>query len=113
MMEGVQSCSSGRKGKQHLRNPSFSPISFFSLSLSPLSVPHSFSGVGKEVRRGRQIVQKDVGVSKRLPGIELVVEVVSGTAPIYTRAYRMVAKQIAEVVHPHGEPLVHTRGEPL
>jgi hypothetical protein len=35
---------------------------FFSLSL--LSVPLSFLGVEKEVKRGQQIVQKDVGVHK-------------------------------------------------
>jgi hypothetical protein len=40
------------------------PLLFPFLSLSPLFIPHSFSGIGKEVRRGRQIVQKDVGVHK-------------------------------------------------
>jgi hypothetical protein len=51
---------SKRKGKQHLRDPGFSPIFFLSL----LSVPLSFLGVEKEVKRGQQIVQKDVGVHK-------------------------------------------------
>jgi hypothetical protein len=37
---------------------------FHSLSLSPLSIPLSFSGMGKEVRRGWQIMRMDVGVRK-------------------------------------------------
>jgi hypothetical protein len=42
--------------------PTF-PLFSLSLSLSfPLSIPLSFSDVGKEVRRGRQIVQGDAGV---------------------------------------------------
>jgi hypothetical protein len=40
-----------RKEKQHSLNLGISPINFF-LSLSfPLSVPFSFSDVGKEIRR--------------------------------------------------------------
>jgi hypothetical protein len=44
-------------------NPDISPMYLFSLSLSfPLSVPLSFSDVGKEVRREWRIVQEDAGV---------------------------------------------------
>jgi hypothetical protein len=52
-----------RKGKQHVQDLGISPI-LFSLSLSPLFIPLSFSGIGKELRRGRRIMRKDVGMHK-------------------------------------------------
>jgi hypothetical protein len=55
---------SRRKGLQHLQDPGISLISFVLFFLSLLSIPFSFSGVGKEVRRGQRIMQKDIGVRK-------------------------------------------------
>jgi hypothetical protein len=65
-VEGAQSCSSmarGGRGNNTSKILVF-PLFSFSLSLSPLFIPLSFSGVGKEVRRSWKIVQKDLGVCK-------------------------------------------------
>jgi hypothetical protein len=51
-----------RKGRGSNTSEILVFLLFFSLSL--LSVPLSFLGVEKEVKRGQQIVQKDVGVHK-------------------------------------------------
>jgi hypothetical protein len=52
---------SRRKGKPHLQDPGISHVSF---SLSPFSIPLSFLGIGNEVRRGWQIMRKDIEVHK-------------------------------------------------
>jgi hypothetical protein len=66
MVEGVQSCSAmaqgGREGNT-FEILVFLPVSFFPCFLLFPSL-FLFLGVGKEVRRERRMVHKDIGVRK-------------------------------------------------
>jgi hypothetical protein len=58
-VEGVQSCSAmpqEERGSNTTKILVFLLFPFLSLSLSLLSIPLSFLGIGKEVRRERQIM---------------------------------------------------------
>jgi hypothetical protein len=66
IVEGVQSCSSMAQGGRRSNTPElwYSPLfAFFSLSF-PLSVPLSFSDVGKEVRRNGEFYERMQGCAR-------------------------------------------------